>query len=204
MDASQGSQVSLSSPLSSLASSPEPAVERHPSKRPRLSTSPSSAPPLYFAQYRSQPAAQDPQQQPSEDVSTLLDGLDEQVFDLPPSSDPVMRGEDISSETVRDTFRSRINEVGGRLERARRASKEDDSGIGLLPSQEEKDDDDNPREGTVEPPDRTEENIEEDYEGDDMWLGFDDADMGFDEPDTFSSSVSSLKPPRTDVLAQPI
>ncbi|GAA5850590.1 hypothetical protein JCM5353_007826, partial [Sporobolomyces roseus] len=182
-----------SSPLSSLTPSPEP--EPRPSKRPRLSISPQPQQPLFFAKHRSQSAVQQEKQEEeikqNEDLSALLEGLDEQEFDLPPSSDPVMRRED--GDTDDEGHDLEVTVMSGRLREARREA--DDSGIGLIEEEEIQ----YSKEQPAEPPDKIErQDRDDEYEGDDMWLGFDDQEMGFDQPDAFPSSILSPAPPSTE------
>ncbi|GAA5960527.1 hypothetical protein JCM3765_003665 [Sporobolomyces pararoseus] len=184
-----------SSPLSSLASSPEP--EPRPSKRPRLSSSPLIQQPLFLAQHRSPPVKHlnDAQHTQREDLNALLEGLEERDFDLPPSSDPRIGRERDGEADEQMEYDIPAVILGGKGKR----SEADDSGIGLLPYDVGVNREEEETEGTggergrlIEPPDKTISNDEEEFEGDDMWLGFDDADMGFDQPDAFPSSVGSL------------
>ncbi|GAA6009516.1 hypothetical protein JCM11491_003587 [Sporobolomyces phaffii] len=194
MDGPSVVQSGGSSPLSSLGSSPEP--EPRPSKRPRLSSSPPSPQPLFLAQHRSPPREESGQHH-QEDLHALLDGLDEEEFALPPSSDPLARRQDDSDADEDMDGDESVVTVHGKGKRR----EADDSGIGLLPRDvrrarvEKVEVDGAARTRSVEPPDKvTVEQDDEEFEGDDMWLGFDDADMGFDQPDAFPSSISSLAP----------
>ncbi|GAA5905377.1 uncharacterized protein JCM6883_006377 [Sporobolomyces salmoneus] len=193
-----------SSHLSSLSPSPEP--ESRPAKRQRLSVSPSLPKPdqpIFLVQHRSpsprqlqeeqQEEEEDEQQgrQEEEDLNKLLEGLEEEDFDLPPSSAPC-----ISSVPPQDDQDDADEEMEG----AKGAA--DDSGIGLIPFESE--DKLAQQEVIIEPPYRVETvepGDEEEFEGDDMWLGFDEGDvmgtLGFDQIDAFPSSItsSSVVPP---------
>ncbi|GAA5914284.1 hypothetical protein JCM5296_007234 [Sporobolomyces johnsonii] len=188
-----GLPTAHSSPLSSLTPSPEPvSSNERPSKRPRLSST--SPPPPW-----PRPIGQSSQ---LEDLDALLHGLDEEDLMMPPSSDPVLRREDADVEEDDDDD----DDPGGLAEPARRNRPEqgpegvqagggraDDSGIGLLPSDEEHSGDPVKTTATFLP--MPEVDDAEEFEGDDFWLGFDDSDMGFDHLDAFPSSMASLAGP---------
>lgn len=181
-----------SSPLSSLSPSPEPD-ERRAVKRARLSSSSSSSPsqPLFLARHRAlsphEDALRRAASQHVEDLDALLDGLDDHDFDLPPSSDPRVPRRDESEEEAEQDARAAARDSTKR-DRDDGAGA-DDSGIGLLPFDQTA-----KRKPLKTAPHDAGPGLvdEEEFEGDDMWLAFDDGDMGFDQPDAFPSSITSL------------
>ncbi|BGP23403.1 breast cancer 2 susceptibility protein [Rhodotorula toruloides] len=186
------SQSSLSS---SLTPSPVRASSGSPSrKRPRLSSIPPPSPPLDIA--RSPAERVGGALSAQETYGELLQGLDDEDFRMLPSSDPRGRGfEDMEAG---------LDDDGGSAEPAEGIMRErepsevaDDSGLGLLTEIELSKDAEEAVE--AEPPD-VDEVEDAEFEGDDMWFGFDDADVGFDQPDTFPSSAFSALPPPSDRL----
>lgn len=113
-----------------------------------------------------------------------------------PSSDP--RGRGLEDEEGEEDTEDRSTELAdGGLRKSEASEGADDSGIGLLPDFERSRDIEDAVE--AEPPD-VDEVEDAEFEGDDMWLEFDDADVGFDQPDTFPSSAFSALPPPSDRL----
>ncbi|BGP01374.1 Rad51-associated protein Brh2 [Rhodotorula toruloides ATCC 204091] len=113
-----------------------------------------------------------------------------------PSSDPRGRGLE-DDEDEGETVEGSHELANGTLKEGEAGEGADDSGVGLLPDIERSRD---VEEGVeAEPPD-VDEVEDAEFEGDDMWLGFDDADVGFDQPDTFPSSAFSALPPPSDRL----
>ncbi|GAA5950155.1 hypothetical protein JCM21900_004612 [Sporobolomyces salmonicolor] len=192
-----GLSTAQSSSLPSLTPSPESVLSNErPAKRPRLA---STSPPPPRLSHTSWPRTIVKSDQP-EDLDALLYGLDEEDLMMPPSSDPVVRGEDADVEEEDD------DDPGGLAVPRRMSRKEpcpegvqaergraDDSGIGLLPSDDEHSGDLVKANATFLPIPEVDD--AEEFEGDDLWLGFDDSDMGFDDPDTFSSLSASLAGP---------
>ncbi|GAA5824317.1 hypothetical protein JCM10212_005834 [Sporobolomyces blumeae] len=189
-----------SSPLSSLSPSPE-RPDARPTKRPRLSSPPAVDHPISFVKHRSPSPPRTSSSQ--DDLAALLDGLEERDLDMPPSSDPVARrdGPDVGAGEAGDQVQDHPDSdvtLTDRTEDELGSERGDDSGIGLLPADAK---------GFVRqrarPPRTTDRKkspapgTEDEYEGDDMWLGFDDGEMGFDEHDTF---LSSLVPPASNDL----
>ncbi|KAJ8295952.1 Breast cancer type 2 susceptibility [Rhodotorula toruloides] len=186
---------SQSSSLSSLTPSPDRAGSASPSrKRPRLSSTSPPSPALDIAQSPAKRVSGSLRAQ--ETYGELLQGLDDEDFRMLPSSDPRVRGiEDEEDEGDAEGGAGELADGAGKEGEAGEAA--DDSGVGLLPDIERSRD---VEEGVeAEPPD-VDEVEDAEFEGDDMWLGFDDADVGFDQPDTFPSTAFSALPPPSDRL----
>ncbi|GAA5829427.1 hypothetical protein JCM11251_005045 [Rhodosporidiobolus azoricus] len=180
---------SPTSTLSSLTPSPDRPSSGSPSrKRPRLSSH--SPPPARLSLVLSPVEAAVPQA-----YGDLLEGLEDDDFRLPPSSNPVCPREDGGEdEEERDAGMPLVKEGGEEevyvafeaLEEAHAAAA-DDSGVGLLPDVEQV-------KAAVPPAlvangDSPDDELE--YDGDDLWLEFDEKDVGFDQPTTFPSSMLS-------------
>ncbi|GAA5952250.1 hypothetical protein JCM10213_005182 [Rhodosporidiobolus nylandii] len=190
------------SPTSTLSPlTPSPPRTSPAPKRPRLSTT--SPPPAALTLVSS--PKQPPKAQQQDTFDDLLEGLDDDDFDVPPSSNPVAPREDDElragdgAEGAAVTQRG-LEAVDGRAG-ARAAAQDaffqnvaaDDSGVGLLPEVEQGKpghaEEQEPPDGPGAAVGAGEEEVE--FEGDDMWLGFDDLDVGFDEPNAFPSSLLS-------------
>ncbi|GAA5967105.1 hypothetical protein JCM11641_000443 [Rhodosporidiobolus odoratus] len=187
---------SPASTLSSLTPSPPSSPSR---KRPRLSST--SPPPrsLTFAEQPDKPSVH----LNKTTFDELLAGLDDEDFGAPPSSNPIIPRvdeDDLDEEGLQKGSEQGV--VGTAAEAVPPdppegdAHSADDSGVGFLPDVElPKDDTAAPPLVEAELPDASaaegpgEEDVE--FEGDDMWLGFDDAEGGFGEPTAFPSSMLS-------------
>ncbi|GAA6037981.1 hypothetical protein JCM8097_009523 [Rhodosporidiobolus ruineniae] len=193
--ASQGERgtesPSPTSTLSSLTPSPVPPCSHSPPrKRARLSST--SPPPPHLTLAEPEQHHQHHQQQPA--LDDLLAGLDEDDFGLPPSSltapqhDEDGDEDDGEAEGDADGSKGAVQrpETGHGAEAGAGAA--DDSGLGLLAEVEQGK---GVETGEGEPPDV---DTEPEYEGDDLWLGFDDADVGFDQPTALPSSLLSAVP----------
>ncbi|GAA5898352.1 hypothetical protein JCM8208_006954 [Rhodotorula glutinis] len=188
-------QSVASSSLSSLTPSPA----RHDSssplrKRPRLSSA--SPPPPVLSPKASPPELHAAAPTRAHAFDDLLDGLGDDDFRMLPSSDPAASGPQLAPppavvhdprELVEDT--SAIT-TADEADLSAQEGAADDSGLGLLADVER--DKGGRRRRTAERDDADADDIE--FEGDDMWLEFDGAAVGFDQPDTFPSSALSLAP----------
>ncbi|GAA6054204.1 hypothetical protein JCM3770_001390 [Rhodotorula araucariae] len=185
----EDAQAAHSSSLSSLAPSPDRAPSSSPPrKRPRLSSASPPPPAL--------PLPQSPQkhrkspQHATNTFDDLLDGLGDDDFRMIPSSDPAGPGidDDGLAQAERDVPAQAMAAVtADDAELSAGEGVADDSGLGLLPDVEQ--DKDGEAQDAAE---------DADFEGDDMWLEFDDAAVGFDQPDTFPSSALSMAPRKVD------
>ncbi|BGP30706.1 hypothetical protein JCM10296v2_002463 [Rhodotorula toruloides] len=186
---------SHSSSLSSLTPSTDRASSGSPSrKRPRLSSTSPPSPALDIAHSPAKRVSGTLRAQ--ETYGELLQGLDDEDFRMLPSSDPRGRGlEDDEDEGVAEEGSHDLGD--GTIKEGEAGEGADDSGVGLLPDVERSRDVEEGAE--AEPPD-VDEIEDAEFEGDDMWLGFDDADVGFNQPDTFPSSAFSAPPPPSDRL----
>ncbi|GAA5870416.1 hypothetical protein JCM3774_002723 [Rhodotorula dairenensis] len=195
-------ETRLSSPLSSLTPSPgEHAAGRRPSKRPRLaSASPPS--PADFV-YKGSPGPRTAARGEPEGYAGLLDELapggdGPEVADMAPPAVIAGNAQDGGVHSTHEPVAKRPEprqEAIARPDLADASSRtdEDDSGVAFL-----RDDDatakmhaDTIEAGAeVEAEVEHEADVEElDFDGDDIWLEFDEADMGFDQPQTFPSSA---------------
>ncbi|GAA5884455.1 hypothetical protein JCM6882_005258 [Rhodosporidiobolus microsporus] len=188
-ESSTGAQSpSPTSTLSSLTPSPDRPPSGSPSrKRPRLSST--SPPPARLSTVPS-PAAPEKAQA----FDDLLEGLGEDDFRLPPSSNPVIEREDGDEEDGEPVaglpvVAEGMEEVEGAAETPRKADAgaADDSGVGLLPDIEQVKAAAPSAAVEGEPPDG--DDLE--FDGDDLWLEFDEADVGFDQPSALPSSMLS-------------
>ncbi|GAA6003167.1 uncharacterized protein JCM10292_002900 [Rhodotorula paludigena] len=200
MDESE-TERACSSSLSSL--SPTPPRGRTPSparKRPRLSTT-SPAPAALFPS-PSPPAAPVQFDHALRGYESLLEGLGDDDFRLLPSSDPAGQREEqppLPHERAEGARGSAVDQTSCAAVATRGAegstgdAAADDSGVGFLPDVERNE---GGPDAEAEPPDGADD--EPEFEGDDLWLEFDAADVGFDQPETFPSSALSAGPPRAD------
>ncbi|GAA6011243.1 hypothetical protein JCM10207_008275 [Rhodosporidiobolus poonsookiae] len=181
------------SPTSTLSSLTPSEPSSSPSrKRPRLSST--SPPPLQLTRVdnSARPAAQ----KQHHAFSDLLEGLADDDFDVPPSSNPVAPREDDDGaqddpgETA-EAVQASNAAVGGGVAPGDETGdvSADDSGVALLSDVEQVKAGDTIE---AEPPDNVGADGDDlEFEGDDMWLGFDDAEVGFDQPTALPSSMLS-------------
>jgi len=185
-----------SSSLSSLTPSPADQGSSSPlRKRPRLSSA--SPPPPVLSPKPSPPELHAAAPTSANAFDDLLDGLGDDDFRMLPSSDPAASGHRLAppplvahgpGQAAQDTSTTTMADESD-LSAAEGAA--DDSGLGLLADVER--DKGGRRRRTAERDDADAE--DNDFEGDEMWLEFDGAAVGFDQPDTFPSSALSLAPP---------
>ncbi|TNY21422.1 Rad51-associated protein Brh2 [Rhodotorula diobovata] len=186
---------SASSSLSSLTPSPDPARSSSPlRKRPRLSSA--SPPSPAIPRSHGLPEPKGPLPTSTNAFEDLLDGLGDDDFRMLPSSDPAAAGhrsgglpaiEDEPGEFAQDVG---ATTTADEADTSAGEGVADDSGLGLLADVEQ---DKGANGGEADALDAGED-VE--FEGDDMWLEFDNAAVGFDQPDTFPSSALSLAPPK--------
>lgn len=186
MDDPQGAQP-MSSPLSSLSPSPPPPREQgdEPArKRPRLAGTRSPSPADFVPARLS--AANGVQTSRSEvgDVCREADQVDMTA------SLARLAPEEQDSDATPGSFgyagAADAQQVGATTVRP---GERDDSGVGWLPSENDKPDLQEEEIAKAGVEDARDEEEEIEFDGDDIWLGFDDADVGFDQPTTFPSSA---------------